>query len=131
MSIKTLLTRILNAIKSLQDRDYIIEEGTSGRWTYRKWNSGIAECWKWVTEDNLAMTTAEGYAYYSPYKTYPYPAGLFIGSPEAQVSAECSDRLVTCHIDDNNQTNIHVYYSCSVSNTRKVYGHISSKGRWK
>ena len=25
--------------------DYIIEQGTSGAWTYRKWNSGIAECW--------------------------------------------------------------------------------------
>ena len=127
MSIKTLLTRILEALSV----DYIVEEGTDNGWTYVKWNSGIAECWKWVTEDNLAMTTAEGYAYYSPNKTYPYPTGLFIGSPEAQVSAECSGRLVTCHIDDNNQTNIHVYYSCSVSNTRKVYGHISSKGRWK
>lgn len=25
--------------------DYIVEQGTSGIWTYRKWNSGIAECW--------------------------------------------------------------------------------------
>ena len=25
--------------------DYIVEEDTSGNWRYRKWNSGIAECW--------------------------------------------------------------------------------------
>lgn len=25
--------------------DYIVEQGTSGIWTYRKWASGIAECW--------------------------------------------------------------------------------------
>ena len=25
--------------------DYVIEQGTSGIWTYRKWDSGIAECW--------------------------------------------------------------------------------------
>ena len=25
--------------------DYVVEQGTSGIWTYRKWNSGIAECW--------------------------------------------------------------------------------------
>lgn len=25
--------------------DYIVEQGTSGIWTYRKWNSGLAECW--------------------------------------------------------------------------------------
>ncbi len=24
--------------------DYIVEQGTSGEWWYRKWNSGIAEC---------------------------------------------------------------------------------------
>ena len=27
------------------DGDYIVEQGTSGIWTYRKWASGIAECW--------------------------------------------------------------------------------------
>ena len=25
--------------------DYVVEQGTDGIWTYRKWNSGIAECW--------------------------------------------------------------------------------------
>ena len=25
--------------------DYIVEQGTSGRWTYEKWNSGKAVCW--------------------------------------------------------------------------------------
>lgn len=25
--------------------DYIVQQGTSGIWTYRLWNSGIAECW--------------------------------------------------------------------------------------
>ena len=25
--------------------DYVVEQGTSGVWFYRKWNSGLAECW--------------------------------------------------------------------------------------
>lgn len=25
--------------------DFVVEQGTSGIWYYRKWNSGIAECW--------------------------------------------------------------------------------------
>lgn len=25
--------------------DLVVEQGTSGIWTYRKWSSGIAECW--------------------------------------------------------------------------------------
>lgn len=28
-----------------QVKDYVIEEGTSDIWSYRKWKSGIAECW--------------------------------------------------------------------------------------
>ena len=35
MSIKALLTRILEALSV----DYVVEEGTSGIWTYRKWAS--------------------------------------------------------------------------------------------
>ena len=26
-------------------KDYVVEQGASGLWTYRKWNNGDAECW--------------------------------------------------------------------------------------
>lgn len=29
--------------------DYVVEQGTDGIWTYRKWNSGIAECWGYTS----------------------------------------------------------------------------------
>ena len=34
-------------IKSYVDKavDYIVEQGTTNGWTYRKWHSGVAECW--------------------------------------------------------------------------------------
>lgn len=31
--------------KSHSTSDYIVSQGTSGIWTYRKWNSGMAEVW--------------------------------------------------------------------------------------
>ena len=37
--------------------DYIVEQGTSGRWTYEKWNSGKAVCWG--TSELPASTTPE------------------------------------------------------------------------
>ena len=44
--------------------DYIVEQGTSGIWTYRKWNSGIAECWC-LYIGSIAVTTASaGYGGY-------------------------------------------------------------------
>ena len=33
--------------------DYVVEQGTSGSWTYRKWASGVAECW---LESELTLT---------------------------------------------------------------------------
>lgn len=36
--------------------DYVVEQGTDGIWTYRKWASGIAECWRKVTQ-NISITT--------------------------------------------------------------------------
>ena len=37
--------------------DYIVEQGTSGIWTYEKWNSGKAACWG--TRTLPASTTPE------------------------------------------------------------------------
>lgn len=41
LDLKALLSKILDALKV----DYIVEQGTSGIWTYRKWSSGMAEAW--------------------------------------------------------------------------------------
>lgn len=30
--------------------DFVVEQGTSGIWTYRKWASGVAECWAKITQ---------------------------------------------------------------------------------
>ena len=55
--------------------DYVLEQGTSGIWAYRKWASGVAECW---LESNLSIigTTPVAYmngsAYYS-YATFDLP----------------------------------------------------------
>lgn len=34
-----------NAVSELGIKDYVVQQGGSGMWTYRLWNSGIAECW--------------------------------------------------------------------------------------
>ncbi len=56
-------------------KDYVVEQGTSGIWTYRKWNSGVAECWGAYT-GNIAITKTWGSMYYSdsltPRINYPF-----------------------------------------------------------
>ena len=43
--------------------DYIVEQGTVGDWTYRKWNSGIAECWlrSYFTDASVLDATINGF----------------------------------------------------------------------
>ena len=55
--------------------DYVVEQGTSDIWTYRKWNSGLAECWANFTETgiNVSKNTLNGF-YYSDSITTAYPA---------------------------------------------------------
>ena len=40
--------------------DMVIEWGEKDGWTYRKWSSGIAECWCSKTLENVPITTAWG-----------------------------------------------------------------------
>lgn len=56
-------------------RDYIIERGTSGMWTYRKWYSGLAECWGAYTHNVTAWSTWGSMYYADPLSArvdYPF-----------------------------------------------------------
>ncbi len=65
--------------------DYVVDQGTSGIWTYRKWNSGIAECWGIYTMTS-PCTAAWGSLYYSnnlcPRINYPF---TFTSRPQETV----------------------------------------------
>lgn len=56
--------------------DFIIEQGTSGIWTYRKWNSGIAECWG-KGKVPVICNIPSGSVYFSDNKGITLPSGLF------------------------------------------------------
>lgn len=61
--------------------DYVVEQGTSGIWTYRKWNSGLSECFGGL---NVSPTSpiSEGSLYYKSVGV-SYPTGLFLEKPYA------------------------------------------------
>ena len=60
--------------------DYVVDEGTNAKtgitWTYRKWNSGIAECWGVYTNSSVSYTAnsgaAGGYRATTPSINYPF-----------------------------------------------------------
>lgn len=46
------------ACNNLGIADYIVEQGTSGDWKYRKWNSGIAECFGYISLGSISVSAA-------------------------------------------------------------------------
>lgn len=72
--------------------DYVVEQGTSGKWTYRKWASGIGECWGIFSTDGITPSTAWGSIVYGTWmnttvnktaRKYPF---AFTEVPNVQVS---------------------------------------------
>lgn len=62
--------------------DHVIEIGTSGAWTYRKWNNGTAECWGTLNGTLGPYTTVNGFAAYEG--GVNFPSGLFSAVPNVQ-----------------------------------------------
>lgn len=59
--------------------DYVIEQGLSGLWRYRKWNSGVKECWcTWNGTINLSQNNYSGFNYSSTVDVrYPFTFSSF------------------------------------------------------
>lgn len=54
---------IANWVKSVDD--YVIEQGSSGIWMYRKWKSGIVECYGLTSTIDSGTLTKSQSLYYS------------------------------------------------------------------
>lgn len=62
--------------------DFVIEQGTRWEWTVRRWNSGIAECWRKISGTITKYTDWNGmYGYVG---TAEFPPGLFVDIPNVQ-----------------------------------------------
>ena len=116
--------------------DYIIEQGTSGIWTYRKWNSGIAECWGIysATLSNYSGSVGGASGQYG-YTTgsLAFPANLFIEIPIPTFSAYVGSGFaqtgtLTSAISATNCT-FYAVTTASVSQSTRWY--IRVIGKWK
>lgn len=114
--------------------DFIFERGTSGIWVYRKWNSGLAECWGvWGGQLTHYATVASGlYGYYT---TMGLPA-IFDSSvlPVIQVTAGVGAGFAWSGAYMPNSytgTSFNIYAVSGLSGTQTVTFNMSVKGRWK
>ena len=81
-------------INSVKVEDFVTDEGTSGSWRYRKWNSGKIEAWFEGTFSCAASTTARGALYYSSWSlTIPSAIG-FTAAPNTIIGNTGSSNTV-------------------------------------
>ena len=113
--------------------DYVTEEGTSGNWTYRKWNSGKAECWQLFSAGSKAMTSQDGSAYYAAQTTYNFPTSFFKSgtTPVLNVSAHLSGSLGGFMMDYLDNTAFKGYYWATKAITKTCYLNAYAIGLWK
>lgn len=67
--------------------DRVVEEGTSGIWSYRKWYSGKAECWG-KQQYTVDVTSAWGTLFESPTMRESFITGFFVDTPITTLSVE-------------------------------------------
>lgn len=120
-------------------RDTVLEQGTSGIWTYRKWSSGIAECWG---EGAFTITGWNTWGVlYESANTYQatYPTDLFIATPLVNISVSRTDvnnNIGTCGLEvfsgaSKTQTPVCYALRPGTGATGTIYLSIFARGRWR
>ena len=113
--------------------DFVVEQGTDGIWTYRKWNSGIAECWGRYSVTLTKYTTVGSFAGY--YTTVSFPTDLFVAGsiPTHTYTATIGTGFAMPASGMNvSNTSMYVYALATASaNNQSCVFDIIAKGRWK
>ena len=118
--------------------DCVIEEGVSGGWTYRLWDSGVAECWKTV-QHSTTVATAWGGLYVGnavARQNYPF---TFAAKPVEIVSLTSGSKMGFLYPEQNgygvNGVSASAQYNvCSLSSYTSAvtyYFNYHVMGRWK
>lgn len=72
--------------------DYIVEQGKSGSWTYRKWNSGVSECWGTLSGTLAPTGNASGLSGLSVFSgSVAFPTDLFVDIPSVTYNCRIGD----------------------------------------
>lgn len=106
--------------------DYVVSQGSDDTWHWRKWKSGIAECWGtkyfYATESQGMLQC--GVAYPFTFAAEPIP----IVNVAVDERADAHTSYVNTH---SSTTNLDCYVYKAVATSLGFHAMYSVKGRWK
>lgn len=114
--------------KLAQKVDYIVEEGSSGIWTYRKWASGTAECWG-INSASVTCSVISSPWIRGSMNNINFPSSLFNNTPLVMLTGFNAEWVsLASHTKDAIST-IYIYTVGTGTSTRSV--RIYAVGTWK
>ena len=119
--------------------DIVLEEGTKDFWTYRKWNSGLLECWGITDAVTLSFDGNGGGAWYgttAPSFTFPANANgasMFVAIPTVQQTCDSAAAIIMSSISHVDSERVNLTYGrfYGGNDNQDVNFHFYVRGRWK
>ena len=111
----------------------VVQSGTDGIWTYRKWSDGTAECWGRKGSQSYAMTSQSGSGYYTS-TSVALPSGLFTEIKSAmcqRCGGDTANYLISTNINAINTSQINYFIWNTISATADVDVAFNVKGKWR
>lgn len=114
--------------------DYVISEGTSGNWRYRKWASGVAECWGEVTV-RASITEVIGAMYMNVTDYFSWPNALFSAAPRIVHATPITTAplfpIIRGGDTTKNQFRMYLLYPNKYENSVNWVIGVEARARWK
>ena len=111
--------------------DFVVEQGTSGIWSYRKWNNGNMECWCAYTNSIAVSTASASYGgYRSGQLSIPTFPVTFTNAPVVIATVGSSGGVWVNNVNTVTTTGGSFYLSSGASSAaanRTIYFYVSGK----
>lgn len=110
---------------------YIVDEGTSGIWTYRKWSDGTAECWgRDIKTLTGTSATAPWQGYMFNVGTINYPSNLFTKVPTVTVNGAVASEYCVVSYAKGYLRLVSVALTSNRSGSQECTTNIHAIGKW-
>ena len=113
--------------------DYVVAQGTSGIWTYRKWNSGVAECWAKITQTVTSGDVWTGTLNLAPYAITVTTPIEFTGIDCVNTRAHVGNgHTITTYTEGKTPNKISISaLSVYLTGQQEFRAYVHVTGRWK